>query len=112
MEEPTFERAATLLKAVSHPLRLRILSMLLREERCVSAIQERLPVTQPNLSQHLAALRSVGLLGFLQDGQKRCYYLTDRDLVSRLVDLTAHWSGSEPKALAKKTGESQIQTNR
>lgn len=81
----SYERAAEVLRAVAHPVRLRILDELLREERCVSAIQERIPVTQPNLSQHLAALRSVGLIDFLQDGQRRCYYLVDRVLVEGVV---------------------------
>jgi len=78
---------AQLLKVLGHPTRLMILGELLKGAKCVNAMSELLDRPQPNVSQHLMALRESGLVGFSRDGVSRCYYLARPDLVRGLFDL-------------------------
>jgi ArsR family transcriptional regulator len=55
-------RAAEILKAVAHPVRLRIVDLLCREDLHVGALAERLDVAQPIVSQQLRILREQGLI--------------------------------------------------
>ncbi len=59
------ERAAhvaEILKAVAHPLRIRIIATLCAGEESVGALAERLGAPQPIVSQQLRILRSAGLV--------------------------------------------------
>ena len=76
-----------LLKAFAHPTRLQILGELRKGTRCVTDMEEILPVTQVNISQHLTVLRNVKLVDFAQDGALRCYYLSRPRLVEGVLDL-------------------------
>lgn len=78
-----------LLKAFAHPTRLRILDELLKGTRCVTDMEEILPVTQVNISQHLTVLRNARLVDFAHDGALRCYYLSRPGLVEGILDLLA-----------------------
>jgi ArsR family transcriptional regulator len=80
---------AELLKAFAHPTRLQILSELRRGTRCVTDMEEILPVTQVNISQHLTVLRNAKLVDFAQDGALRCYYLCRPKLVEGVLMLLA-----------------------
>jgi ArsR family transcriptional regulator len=53
---------AELYKALGDPIRLRILAMLKVREACVCEMVERLPVSQPAVSQHLRRLKQAGLV--------------------------------------------------
>ena len=81
-----YERAE-LLKAFSHPTRLQILAELSNGTRCVTDMEEILPVTQVNISQHLTVLRNARLVDFAQDGAVRCYYLSRPKLVEGVLVL-------------------------
>ncbi len=76
-----------LLKAFAHPTRLQILSELRKGTQCVTDMEEILPVTQVNISQHLTVLRNAKLVDFAQDGALRCYYLSRPKLVEGILDL-------------------------
>jgi len=76
-----------LLRAFGHPTRLMILAELLKGTRCVNDMTELLDRPQPNVSQHLMALRKGGLVDFYREGHSRCYYLARPDLVRGLFDL-------------------------
>jgi ArsR family transcriptional regulator len=78
---------AELLKAFSHPTRLQILAELHKGTRCVTDMEEILPVTQVNISQHLTVLRNARLVDFAQDGAVRCYYLSRPKLVEGVLTL-------------------------
>ena len=57
------KRRADVLKGFSNPVRLCIISGLLEKERCnVSAMEKCLSVSQSSISQHLAKLKSVGII--------------------------------------------------
>ena len=78
---------AGVLKAFAHPTRLMILRQLLGGTTCVTAMTELLDRPQPNVSQHLTALRESGLVGCYREGVSRCYYLARPELVRGLLDL-------------------------
>lgn len=80
---------AELLKAFAHPTRLQILDELRRGTRCVTDMEEILPVTQVNISQHLTVLRNARLVDFAQDGAVRCYYASRPKLVDGVLTLLA-----------------------
>jgi len=80
---------ADLLKAFAHPTRLQILGELRKGTQCVTDMEEILPVTQVNISQHLTVLRNAKLVDFAQDGALRCYYLSRPKLVDGILELLA-----------------------
>jgi len=80
---------AELLRVLAHPTRLAILDSLTDGTRCVSDVCEILSVPQPNLSQHLSILRREGVVSFTEDGKKRCYFLTNPELIKALMCVLA-----------------------
>ena len=85
MDADTIQKSADLLKALAHPTRLQIVMELLKGIKCVTDIQEILPASQSNISQHLTVLRNAGLVDFAQDGAQRCYYVSRPIIVQTIV---------------------------
>jgi ArsR family transcriptional regulator len=78
---------AAVLKALAHPTRLQIVAELLTGTKCVTDMEEILPASQANISQHLAVLRHANLVDFAQDGSLRCYYLSRPKVVEGIFTL-------------------------
>ena len=89
MESENSRKYTALLKALAHPTRLQIVMELLKGTKCVTDIQDILPASQANISQHLTVLRHAGLVDFAQDGAQRCYYVSRPDFASAVVALLA-----------------------
>jgi DNA-binding transcriptional ArsR family regulator len=71
-----YNRAAEVLKALSHPLRLRILEILQQEgEACVCHLEAHLGQRQAYISQQLARLREAGLVVDRREGMNIYYSL-------------------------------------
>ena len=69
-----FKRAASVLRALNHPLRLRLLKTIYREGRvCVSDLQKDLEQTQAITSVHLSELRRAGFVRVEKTGRSRWY---------------------------------------
>lgn len=66
-----------LLRAIAHPVRIKILEKLTEGVKCVSDLEEFLDISQPNVSQHLGVLRGYGVIDFYMDGRLKCYFLRD-----------------------------------
>ncbi|MCC5945910.1 MAG: winged helix-turn-helix transcriptional regulator [Bernardetiaceae bacterium] len=63
-------------KALAHPARIAIIAHLLEVEACVCGdIVEKLPLSQPTVSQHLRELKEVGLIKGSIEGNRICYCL-------------------------------------
>ena len=77
----------TILKALGHTTRLQIVMELLKGTKCVTDIQELLPASQANISQHLTVLRNARIVDFAQDGSQRCYYVCRPELVEGVLAL-------------------------
>lgn len=71
------DRASRSLKAMSHPLRLKILCTLGGQEVSVQDIVERVGTSQSNISQHLAILRDKGILSSRKDANRVFYKVVD-----------------------------------
>ncbi|MES9960887.1 MAG: metalloregulator ArsR/SmtB family transcription factor [Sedimenticola sp.] len=71
------ERASRSLKAMSHPLRLKILCTLGGQEVSVQDIVEQVGTSQSNISQHLAILRDKGILASRKDANRVYYRVSD-----------------------------------
>jgi DNA-binding transcriptional ArsR family regulator len=80
------DRASRSLKAMSHPLRLKILCTLRDQEISVQDIVERVGTSQSNISQHLAILRDKGILVSRKDAN-RVYYRVGDARTLRLIGL-------------------------
>lgn len=72
------ETAARALKAISHPLRLKILCIVGDQEVCVQDIVEAVGTSQSNISQHLAILRDKGVLQTRKDANRVFYRVADQ----------------------------------
>jgi DNA-binding transcriptional ArsR family regulator len=71
------EEAARLLKALANSSRLMVLCSLAKGELSVRDINERVPLSQSALSQHLAVLRRDGLVHTRRSAQVIYYRLAD-----------------------------------
>jgi DNA-binding transcriptional ArsR family regulator len=71
---------AEFFKALSHPLRIRILDALRKGEVGVNDLCTRLDVEQSNLSQQLAILRTRNIVATRKDGQNVYYSVQDPEL--------------------------------
>ncbi len=72
-----FDTASELLKALAHPVRLRIIELLSSGELCVKRLEELLGVSQPSVSQHLRRLKYGGLIESERRGHLVCYRLLE-----------------------------------
>ena len=80
-------RASGLLKAMSNPVRLLVLCQLAESEKSVGELERVVDVSQSALSQHLALLRSRGLVTFRREGQTLYYSLAGREAATLLAAL-------------------------
>jgi DNA-binding transcriptional ArsR family regulator len=74
--------------ALAHPIRREIVAVLAGGDKGVSELAEPLPVSRPAVSQHLAVLRSVGLVTDARVGRENRYRLCQKPL-----DDVRHWLG-------------------
>jgi ArsR family transcriptional regulator len=79
-------RAAHCLKAMSHPLRLKILCVLGTNAISVQDIVEQVGTSQSNISQHLSILREKNILGSKNEAN-RVYYFIDDERMLLLIKM-------------------------
>lgn len=85
-KDEDIDRASRSLKAMSHPLRLKILCTLGDREISVQDIVEHVGTSQSNISQHLAILRDKGILASRKDAN-RVYYRVGDERTLRLISM-------------------------
>ena len=78
------EVKANLFRVLGHPARVRILELLREGELSVGALQGELELDSGGTSQHLAALRRIGLVASRRDGNN-VYYRVDDEAVFDLL---------------------------
>lgn len=86
-DEYDIEKASRSLRAMSHPLRLKILCALSEAERSVQDIVDHVGTTQSNISQHLAILRDKDIVFSRKEANRVFYRLSDRRTIN-LINLT------------------------
>ena len=68
-----YEKYSDILKALSHPVRLQILEVLLDEKCCVTDIGNVLSISQSTVSHHLSIMKNKGIVCRQKQGTKTCY---------------------------------------
>lgn len=77
---------AEFFRALAHPVRIRILEVLVRGERTVSQLQQELGLEQSLVSQQLAILRAKNIVSARRQGTTVSYTLRD-PLLGELLDV-------------------------
>ncbi|MGB8817339.1 MAG: metalloregulator ArsR/SmtB family transcription factor [Rhizobiaceae bacterium] len=85
--EPVSHLAVRLLSALANQKRLMIMSHLFQGELSVNALAQKVQLSQSALSQHLAKLRSVGIVSTRRDGQTIFYKSASDDAKTVLNSL-------------------------
>jgi DNA-binding transcriptional ArsR family regulator len=70
-------QASLAMKAIAHPLRLKVLCVLSDGELSVQEIVDSVGTSQSNISQHLAILRDKGVLATRKDANRVFYRIGD-----------------------------------
>lgn len=84
------DEASRAMKAMSHPLRLRIVCILADQEVSVQDIVDQVGTSQSNISQHLAMMREKGVLRTRKDANRVYYRLADvrmLEVIARVRDV-------------------------
>lgn len=81
MDLKIYEKKADKLKALAHPHRLCIVKGLIDGGCNVTKIQECLGLPQSTVSQHLAKLKSAGIIDGERNGLEICYSVVDQDII-------------------------------
>ena len=70
VDDKIYEMQVRICKACANSSRLRMLDLLAKGERTVSDLQGELGITTANVSQHLAILKSAGVVTTRRDGKQ------------------------------------------
>lgn len=71
-----FIQLADMARALSHPMRIKILEILAEKKTCICGeIVDLLPLSQSTVSQHLKELKRAGFIRGEIEGPKTCYCL-------------------------------------
>ena len=97
--DEALERLSADLEMLAHPVRLRILEILVRRggEVCVCDLEGAVPVKQPTVSHHLRLLREAGWVDTLRKGVWAYYFVRPEAIrgVRQRVQRAVDWLGSE-----------------
>ncbi len=75
------EETAEIFKALSHPIRLRIVCGLIQKKECnVTKMVQYLNMPQPNVSQHINILKNADIIEGYRNGNEICYKVVNKDV--------------------------------
>lgn len=78
IDEKDIEEQSDIYKAISKPLRLKILTLLAQQDLCVCLLKELLDIADSKLSYHLSVLKDVGLIEGERKANFVIYRITDK----------------------------------
>jgi len=87
MKEENIERASKALKAMGHPLRLKILCVLGDNELPVMDIVSKAGTTQSNISQHIDILREKEIIVSRREGNKILCKIRDPQILNLMESI-------------------------
>ncbi|HEU4801404.1 MAG TPA: metalloregulator ArsR/SmtB family transcription factor [Gemmatimonadales bacterium] len=87
-------------QALADPSRRAIFESLTRGEAAVKDLTARFDISQPAVSQHLAALKGAGLVNRRRDG-RHVYYKVEPRGIKPLIDWLAHYRAFWPEHVAR-----------
>jgi DNA-binding transcriptional ArsR family regulator len=91
---------ADVFRALADPTRRAVYERLALREMSVSELKAGFAVSQPAISQHLAALRSAGLVRERREG-RHAFYRVDPDGLAPLVDWIDRYRNFWPERIEK-----------
>jgi len=91
------DAATRLLRSLANPHRLMLLCALTEGELSVGALNERVPLSQSALSQHLAVLREEGLVCTRRESQTIYYRVSDGPALKILEVLYTAYCTPAPR---------------
>lgn len=83
-DRQTMEAIAELFKGFADTTRVQILSLLVRQELCVTEIAERVEISQSAISHQLRLLKQMHLIKFRREGKNILYSLADDHVLTIL----------------------------
>lgn len=90
MDPKLAQKAAAVLKAAAHPIRLQIIEALADGELCVNKIMERIGCPQAVVSQQLAILRDKDILDCRREGTNVFYRIKKKNVIHLLDCVYNH----------------------
>ncbi len=99
------------LKALSDPMRVRIVKLLGQKKMCVCELTEVLSIGQPSVSHHLRILKDAGLVVDLRNGLWIDYELSEEKYnkyAPQLLKLISSWLTDDPKILHDKKAAKKV----
>lgn len=91
---------ADLFRVLADPTRRALFERLIGQEMSVSELREGFSVSQPAISQHLAALRAAGLVRERREG-RFAYYRADPEALNPLVQWVDTYRAFWPKRVER-----------
>jgi len=88
-DQPLNIAKADLFRSLGHPVRIRILELLVDGEKQVSALLEQIGIEPSSLSQHLKVLKHTGLVVSSRRGNGVSYRITDPSVGEFLASARA-----------------------
>ncbi|MCY6484847.1 metalloregulator ArsR/SmtB family transcription factor [Clostridium aestuarii] len=88
-------------KALAHPIRIKIVRMLVPGALCVCELNGNVDFSQSNLSQHLKILKDAGILNAEKEGLKIMYSIKDERVV-KLIDTVEEMIKDQIKYMSEK----------
>ena len=89
---------ADILRALADPTRRAVYEQLVRREMSVSELKAGFAVSQPAISQHLAALRGAGLVAERREG-RFAYYRAEPEGLTPLIDWIDRYRAFWPERI-------------
>ena len=89
MKEENINKASRALKAMGHPLRLKILCVIGENELPVMEIVRQVGTTQSNISQHIDILREKEIIISRREGSKILCKVRDHNIL-QLMEVMQH----------------------
>jgi DNA-binding transcriptional ArsR family regulator len=84
------QRMAEFFSFLGDPNRLRILSLLAKQELCVCDLAESLSMSESAVSHQLRNLRAMRLVGYQKRGRKVFYHLADHHILELYQAVAEH----------------------
>ena len=86
MEKPECKEMSEIFKALSHPIRLKIVCGLIQKKECnVTKMVTHLNMPQPNVSQHINILKNADIIEGYRKGNEICYRVTNK-IVEKIIE--------------------------
>lgn len=100
------------LDALGDPTRRKIVEILRAGPQTVGELADRLPVSQPAVSQHLAVLREAGLVSSEKDGVRRVQHLNPDGFAALRGWVETFWDEALQDYRSTFEGEQERKTER